>query len=119
MRSTTLTRLRLILPAALALFIFVFLGLEIFFARRAQAISTTIVISEFRTRGPSGANDEFVELYNVTGTSINIGGWKINRSNGAGTINTQVTITAGTTIPAFGHFWRLTALPEVTAAAFQ
>ncbi|HKE57062.1 MAG TPA: DNA/RNA non-specific endonuclease, partial [Pyrinomonadaceae bacterium] len=62
------------------------------------------MISEFRTRGPNGANDEFIELYNATASPINIGGWKINRSNGSGTINTQVTITAGTMIPGHGHF---------------
>ena len=27
----------------------------------AQAVSTNIVISEFRVRGPSGGNDEFIE----------------------------------------------------------
>jgi hypothetical protein len=26
--------------------------------------SSTLVISEFRTRGPNGANDEFIALYN-------------------------------------------------------
>jgi DNA/RNA endonuclease G (NUC1) len=100
----TLAKPRLILPAIVALFIFVFLGLQIFFARHVQAMSTTVVISEFRTRGLGGANDEFVELYNVTGSPINIGNWKINRSNGTGTVNTQITISAGTMIPAFGHF---------------
>src|SRR4029453_7827875 len=67
-----------------------------FFARSVKATSSTILISEFRTRGPAGANDEFIELYNATNAPIDIGGWKINRSNGTGTINTQVTITAGT-----------------------
>jgi endonuclease G len=70
----------------------------------AEAASTSVVISEFRTRGPNGAADEFVELYNLTANPINIGGWKINRSNGSGAINTQITITAGTMIPAHGHF---------------
>ncbi len=95
---------RFILLLAIALFVFVALTLQIFPSRHVQATSTTVVISEFRTRGPGGANDEFVELYNLTGSPINVGGWKINRSNGSGTINTQITITAGTLIPAFGHF---------------
>lgn len=101
---SSVSRSRFILTLAVALFVFVALGLQIFPSRHVQAISTPVVISEFRTRGPSGANDEFVELYNVTGSPIDIGGWKINRSNGTGTINTQITITAGTMIPAFGHF---------------
>ncbi len=68
------------------------------------AVSTSIVISEFRTRGPNGAADEFVELYNLTSSAVDIGGWKINGSNNAAGIGTRVTISAGTTIPAHGHF---------------
>lgn len=63
-----------------------------------------IVISEFRTRGPSGGSDEFIELYNPTNAPIDIGGWKINGSNSGGTIGTRLTINAGTNIPAHGHF---------------
>jgi endonuclease G len=87
-----------------ALFAAVIVAYPIFFARSVKATSSTILISEFRTRGPAGANDEFVELYNATNAPIDIGGWKINRSNGSGTINTQITINAGTMIPAHGHF---------------
>ena len=35
---------------------------QMYFARRVQAVSSTVVISEFRTVGPSGGNDEFIEL---------------------------------------------------------
>jgi hypothetical protein len=63
-----------------------------------------VVISEFRTRGPGGAADEFIELYNPTNAAVDIGGWKINGSNNAGSIGTRVTIGAGTSIPAHGHF---------------
>lgn len=34
------------------------------FVPHAQAGSTTLVISEFRTRGPNTASDEFIELFN-------------------------------------------------------
>ncbi len=30
----------------------------------SQTVSAQIIISEFRVRGPNGANDEFIELYN-------------------------------------------------------
>jgi hypothetical protein len=43
-----------------------------------------IVISEFRTTGPLGASDEFVELYNPTGAAVNIGYWTINISSSCG-----------------------------------
>lgn len=42
---------------------------------------TGMVISEFRFRGPSGANDEFIELFNAGTAPVNIGGWQIRSSN--------------------------------------
>jgi uncharacterized protein (TIGR03437 family) len=57
-----------------------------------------LLISEFRTRGPSGASDEFVEIYNPTTSTLTIGGLKIRASNASGTISDRVTITPGTTL---------------------
>lgn len=70
----------------------------------APAVSTSVVISEFRTNGPAGASDEFIELYNLTGSAINIGGWRINGSNNAGGTTTRLTVITGTILPAYGHF---------------
>ena len=67
-------------------------------------VSTTVVISEFRFRGPNGALDELIELYNLTGSAVNIGGWKLNGSSDKGKTGTRVTIAANTSIPAYGHF---------------
>ena len=102
LRSAPRTRLFILLIAT-------FFGVSLFvqqmyFPRKVQAVSATVVISEFRVRGPSGGNDEFVELYNLSNSPINIGGWKINGSNNAAGTSTRLTITAGTTIPAKGHF---------------
>jgi RHS repeat-associated protein len=66
--------------------------------------STTVVISEFRTRGPAGSNDEFIELYNQSDVAINLSGWKIKASNNAGAVTTRIVVNAGTTLPAHGHF---------------
>ena len=66
--------------------------------------SPGIVISEFRTRGPNGANDEFIELYNNNELPVEIGGWKIRGSSNTGTVTTRMTITPGTLIPPRGHF---------------
>jgi uncharacterized repeat protein (TIGR01451 family) len=63
-----------------------------------------LLISEFRTRGPASASDEFVEIYNPTNSTITIGGIKIRASNGTGTISDRVTITAGTTLGSGCHY---------------
>ena len=65
-----------------------------------------VLISEFRVRGPSGANDEFVELYNNTETPIAVAttdgssGWALAASDGV----IRFVIPNGTIIPAHGHF---------------
>lgn len=54
----------------------------------SQTGSTTpthIIINEFTTRGPSGASDEFVELYNPTESTISITGWKLQYKSASGT----------------------------------
>src|SRR5215213_4400688 len=53
--------------------------------------ATNVVISEFRTRGSAGGNDEFVEIFNPTANPVDIGGWLIRASNNAG--NTGVRYT--------------------------
>ena len=85
----------------LALFAFtIFLD----FSSRVQAISTNVVISEFRVRGPNGAADEFVELYNLSAAPVAIGGWKIRGSNNAAGVSDRATITAGTVLQPGCHY---------------
>jgi len=69
-----------------------------------SAMPGRVVISEFRTRGPSGASDEFVELYNKSDTAVDISGWRIRASSSTGTISTRLTINDGTSIPPHRHF---------------
>jgi len=66
---------------------------------RAQA-GGTVVISEFRTRGPLGGNDEFVELFNASAGPVDISGWKIRGSNNAGTTSDRAVVAANTTLRA-------------------
>ncbi|HKF43583.1 MAG TPA: lamin tail domain-containing protein [Thermoanaerobaculia bacterium] len=70
----------------------------------AMAISGTVVISEFRVRGPNGGSDEFVELYNLSGASVDISGWKMKGSNNAGTTSTRATVPASTSLGPGCHF---------------
>ena len=57
-------------------------------------LSTSVVISEFRTTGPGGGTDEFVEIYNPTNGTIDISDWQIQKSSGCGG-------TSGTQLIAF------------------
>jgi hypothetical protein len=65
-----------------------------------------LIISEFRLRGPSGASDEFIEIYNATNSSHTVGatdasaGYGVAASDGV----LRCTIPNGTVIPARGHF---------------
>jgi hypothetical protein len=67
------------------------------------------IISEFRLRGPQGARDEFIEIYNPSNSPIrvtttdNSEGWAVASNNGAATI-VLALIPVGTVIPARGHF---------------
>jgi hypothetical protein len=73
----------------------------------ASAAGTVLVISEFRTFGPTGDCDEFVEIYNgtnsiytVSSTEVGSLGFAVAQSNG----NVLFTIPNGTQIPARGHY---------------
>ena len=66
---------------------------------------THIVISEFRTRGPNGDKDEFVELFNPSGAAVNISGWTIRRSSDCGTsVFLVATIANNITLNAGQHY---------------
>ncbi len=76
--------------------------------RPADAQTATagqLLISEFRVRGPSGANDEFIEIYNNSGadhtvTAASGAGYGVAASDGT----TRCSIPNGTVIPNRGHY---------------
>ncbi len=70
-----------------------------------DTIAEHVVISEVAVAGPSGASDEFVELYNPTSQDVDLSGWKLQYKSATGTTySTPVTISAGKIIPAHGFF---------------
>jgi hypothetical protein len=74
-------------------------------AQAQTATAGQLLISEFRLRGPSGANDEFVEIYNNIGadhtvTALSGAGYGVAASDGT----TRCSIPNGTVIPAGGHY---------------
>ncbi len=87
-----------------AVSVFVILLALLAIERPVRGVSSDIVISEFRLRGPIGGSDEFVELYNLSASPVNIGGWKIWGSNNAGTKSSRLTITLGTVLNPGCHY---------------
>jgi phosphatidylserine/phosphatidylglycerophosphate/cardiolipin synthase-like enzyme len=64
-----------------------------------------VVISEFATRGPSTATDEFAELYNPTDNAIDISGWKLQYKSSAGTSwQDRAIIPAGTAMQPHRYY---------------
>lgn len=70
------------------------------------ATAGQLLISEFRVRGPSGANDEFVEIYNNSGADHTVSdsgagtGYAVAASDGVA----RCVIPTGTVIPNRGHY---------------
>lgn len=62
-----------------------------------------VVISEFRTRGPNGASDEFVEFYNNSNISVDLSGCKLRVSSSTGVISNRLTFANGTILPPRKH----------------
>ncbi|HEY9402808.1 MAG TPA: lamin tail domain-containing protein [Pyrinomonadaceae bacterium] len=66
----------------------------------------TLIISEFRLRGPQGAADEFIELYNNSDAPLSVcssdgsSGWAAVSADGA----TRFIIPNGTLIPPRAHY---------------
>ena len=71
----------------------------------ARAAANHVVISQFATRGPTAATDEFVELYNPTSAAVDLSGWKMQYKSATGsTFNDRAVLPANTFIPAHGYF---------------
>ncbi len=72
----------------------------------------TFIISELRTRGPAGAGDDFVELYNNTDSPLTVAATDASAGYGVFKMGADCTATPvligtipnGTIIPARGHY---------------
>jgi hypothetical protein len=78
-------------------------GLLVMMLGISQIAAAQLVISEFRVRGPNGANDEFIEIANNSGADHTVAGggtgYAVAASNGVGCV-----IPNGTVIPNRGHY---------------
>jgi hypothetical protein len=101
-------RVRFTLLSLAVLLITAGLVTQIFFARRAQAVSTNVVISQVYGGGgaSSGATykNDYVELFNLSASSVSLTGYSLQygSSNGnfASGSSTLYAFPAGTTIPS-------------------
>ncbi len=75
-------------------------------ARPVQAVSTTIVISQiYGGGGNSGATykNDFIELYNLGSSAVDVTGWTVQYASAAGTSWTNKTTLSGLIQP--GHYY--------------
>src|SRR5215216_6830308 len=82
----------------------IFAGLVVMVLGLAQVAAGQLIISEFRVRGPNGANDEFIEIFNNSGADHTVAGggtgYAVAASNGVA----RCVIPNGTVIPNRGHY---------------
>lgn len=71
-----------------------------------------VVINEFRSRGPNGENDEFIELRNVATVAVDISGWHVKATARTLTPVTLITIPAGVILNPGCHFLLTRLAPE-------
>ena len=74
-------------------------------ASAAQASPSGVVVSEFRTRGPAGGSDEFIELRNTSSAPVSIAGWRLQGcASGSGAAGDRATVPAATTLDPAEHW---------------
>ncbi len=68
------------------------------------ATAVGLVISKFRVRGPSGSDDEFIEIYNISGADHTVAGGGAGYAVAASDGVARCFIPNGTVIPNRGHY---------------
>lgn len=92
-----------------------FLGFTLFSPLQfVRAAATHLVISQVQIHGISLAGDEFVELYNPTGSSVDMTGWKLKKKTSGGTESNLVASLSGA-LPSHKYF--LITSPTYTGSA--
>ncbi|HWO02921.1 MAG TPA: lamin tail domain-containing protein [Blastocatellia bacterium] len=76
-------------------------------------VSSGVVINEFRTNGPNGADDEFIELVNGSDSVVNVHGWQVIVLNGF-TESTRIPVPS-ISLPLGAHL--LLSGPRYSGAA--
>ena len=69
-----------------------------------SGIANHVVISEVQVGGQTAANDEFVELYNPTNSSVSLNGWYLTGKSSDGKEYPLLAGFSDESIPAYGFF---------------
>src|SRR3989344_6950427 len=85
-----------ILPLLFSLIVF-----SLYEAQKTYSLTNHVVISEIQTNG-SSSTDEFVELYNPTGNSINLTNWRLSKKTEGGTESDIIAATMSGIIAPHG-----------------
>lgn len=98
------------LPWLLTSFIFFTLSaLVLSHSKEIKAAATHVVISQVQVSGAT-ANDEFVELFNPTNSSVDLSGWRIRKESNTGGSPANLVASMSGTISSHGYF--LVAFPN-------
>lgn len=73
-----------------------------------------IVLSEVATGGPGGGADEFVEIYNVSSGTVDVGGLDLRYASSSGAESSRLVVPFGTLIES--HHYLLLASTSYTGA---
>jgi hypothetical protein len=93
----------LVRPLSLLLLLVSLIAFSVSHPSSAKSAVSHVVISEVQIEGNTDVDDEFVELYNPTGTPVIMSGWRLAKKTASGT-QTDLVTTLNGTIPAQGFF---------------
>jgi endonuclease G len=85
-----------------------------------QAVSTSLVISQIQVAGdgsPTPADDEFIEIHNVSNSDIDLNGYKVVYRSTAGTSDVQITSWNSTTMLPAGRYYLIAHTPSYNGTA--
>ncbi len=94
-----------LLPAIIGIFVISFIAFSFFRHSRnaSAAVATHVVISEVQIAGAT-TTDEFVELYNPTGSNVDLSSWRLGRKSQPGNPQTDLVSSISGVVKSHGYF---------------